>query len=105
MIRMSILSILEGTHEKRRSVHVCFQDEARFGRITDPRRCWAPLRMRPAVKKQIVREYTYLYGAFCPQDGTADTLILPFMDTECMQIFIDEIGRRHIDELVLMVTD
>lgn len=82
-----------------------FQDEARFGRITDPRRCWAPAGMRPQVKKQIVREYTYLYGAFCPENGTADTMILPFMDTPCMQIFLDEVASRHTDELILIVTD
>jgi hypothetical protein len=105
MIRMSILSVLEGTHEKRKSVHICFQDEARFGRITDPRRCWAPPGIRPNVKKQIVREYTYLYAAFNPINGSNDELILPFMDTECMQIFLDEVGMRHVNELVLMVTD
>lgn len=57
------------------------------------------------VKKQIVREYTYLYGAFNPVNGVTDTLILPFMDTPCMQLFVDEVGRRHHNELVLMVTD
>ena len=40
-----------------------FQDEARFGRINDPKRCWSPKRTRPTVGKQIIREYTYAYGA------------------------------------------
>ena len=34
------------------------QDEARFGRINAPKRCF-----RPVVLKQTVREYTYAYGA------------------------------------------
>ena len=32
--------------------------EARFGRISDPRCCWAPKGTRPAVPLQLVREYT-----------------------------------------------
>ena len=49
-----------------------FQDEARFGRINDPKRCWSPKRTRPTVGKQIIREYTYAYGAVSPRDGAAD---------------------------------
>jgi hypothetical protein len=38
-------------------VRVMFEDEARFGRSSDPRRCWAPAGGRPEVHTQIVREY------------------------------------------------
>jgi putative transposase len=38
-------------------VRVMFEDEARFGRSSDPRRCWAPAGVRPEVHTQIVREY------------------------------------------------
>lgn len=82
-----------------------FQDEARFGRINDPRRCWAPPNTRPVVGKQIVREYTYLYGAFSPQDGISDLLILPAMNGICMDIFLREVADRHPDDLILMVCD
>ena len=41
-----------------RQVRLMFQDEARFGRINDPRRGWAPRGFRPEVGMQIVREYT-----------------------------------------------
>src|SRR3954447_8270057 len=44
-------------------VRVMFQDEARFGRISDPRRCWAPPGVRPEVKGQVVREYEYALAA------------------------------------------
>lgn len=82
-----------------------FQDEARFGRINEPKRCWAASHCRPVVKKQIVREYTYAYGAISPKDGKADFLILPAMDAVCMNIFLEEIGARHKDELLLMIYD
>ena len=44
-------------------LRVMLQDEARFGRINEPKRCWAPKGIRPVVLKQTVREYTYAYGA------------------------------------------
>lgn len=56
-----------------------FQDEARFGRISDPSSCWAPKGIRPEVAKQIIREYTYAYSAISPLDGSMDSLILPDM--------------------------
>jgi len=68
-------------------VRLMFQDEARFGRINDPRRCWAPRGFRPEVGRQIVREYTYAFGAVSPHDGTLDTLVLPVVTAEAMTIF------------------
>ena len=40
-----------------RSLRLMFEDEARFGRISDPRRAWAPPGVRPRVAARIVREY------------------------------------------------
>ena len=82
-----------------------FQDEARFGRINEPKRCWAVHHCRPIVKKQIVREYIYAYGAVSPKDGKADFLILPAMDAVCMNLFLAEIGARHKDEFLLLIYD
>ena len=82
-----------------------FQDEARFGRINKPRRCWAPSKIRPIVKSQIVRQYTYSYGAFSPFDGVCDLLILPTMTITAMNIFLKELSVRHKDEFVLLICD
>ena len=86
-------------------LRVMFQDEARFGRINKIRKCWAPLGTRPEVPAQIIREYTYAYGAVSPKDGIFDTLILPFMDSVCMNIFLEEISKRHKNEYILMICD
>ena len=82
-----------------------FQDEARFGRINDPRRCWAPEGLRPDVPAQLVREFIYAYTAVSPHDGTMDSLILPEVNTEAMSIFLAEVARRHPDEFILMFLD
>ena len=82
-----------------------FQDEGRFGRINDPRRCWAPPGVRPQVGAQLVREYSYAFAAVSPQDGTLDSLILPEVNTETMSIFLAEVAARHPQDFILMVLD
>jgi transposase-like protein len=86
-------------------VRVMFEDEARFGRISDPRRCWAPAGVRPEVNTQIVREYEYAFAAVSPHDGTLDTLVLPSVNAEAMNVFLAEVSQRHANEFILMVLD
>ena len=86
-------------------VRVMFQDEARFGRISDARRCWAPRGVRPEVNTQVVREYEYAFAALSPHDGTLDSLVLPSVHTEAMGVFLAEVSQRHSEELILMVLD
>ena len=82
-----------------------FEDEARFGRISDPRRCWAPPGVRPEVHTQVVREYEYAFAALSPHDGALDTLVLPWANTEAMGVFLAEVSQRHSNEFILMVLD
>lgn len=86
-------------------LRVMFQDEARFGRVRQPARCWAPQFIRPTVPQQIIREYTYAYAALSPQDGSLDSLILPDMYATTMSVFLKEISRRYQNEYLLVVMD
>lgn len=82
-----------------------FQDEARFGRISDTRRCWCPKPTRPLCRAMVSQEYTYAYAAVSVSDGKLDSLILPYVNSDCMQVFLDEVASRHPDERVVMVLD
>lgn len=82
-----------------------FQDEARFGRISQTRYCWCPKPFRPLTKAMVTQEYTYAYAAVSPLDGVLDTLILPSVNGVCMQMFMDEVASRHVEENILMVVD
>ena len=82
-----------------------FQDEARFGRINDPRRGWAPRGLRPQVCARIVREYTYVFAAVSPHDGALDTLVLPDVNAFTLSLFLAEVAQRHPQELILLVLD
>lgn len=83
---------------------IMFQDEARFGRINSPHKCWVKGK-RPTVYCQIVREYTYVYAAVCPFDGTMDSLILPCVNASAMTIYLEEVAKRHTDKTILMFID
>ena len=53
-------------------MRLMFQDEARFGRMVRPRRCWAPTPWRPVVSNGYEREFVYVYGAVSPLNLYAD---------------------------------
>jgi DDE superfamily endonuclease len=82
-----------------------FEDEARFGRLSEPHRCWAPKGVRPTVPAQIVREYEYAYAAVSPHDGVLDSLVLPEVNTEAMGLFLAEVSARHATEFIILVLD
>jgi len=82
-----------------------FQDEARFGRISATRRCWCPKRGRPLCQAQVTQEYTYAYAAVSVADGDLDMLIVPHVNGDCMQLFLDEVAARHPQDRILMVLD
>ncbi len=86
-------------------LRLLFQDEARFGRISDRRRCWAPLPMRPLVGHQIVREYVYAMTAVCPHDGTLTSLVMPWVDAETMSIFLGHTAQTFAGAFCVMLLD
>jgi hypothetical protein len=86
-------------------VRVLFEDEARFGRLSDPRRCWAPAGGRPEVNTQVAREYAYAFAALSPHDGSWDTLVWPSANTEARSVFLAEGSPRHPHEFLLMVRE
>lgn len=62
------------------------EDEGRFGRVSIPRRAWAPPGVRPRAPRQIVRESTYVYAAVAPAEGKMTSLVLPTANTAMMQL-------------------
>lgn len=82
-----------------------FQDEARFGRMSRPRRCWAPAGTRPVMQNGYEREFTYVYGAVSPLEGGFDYCLCEKMNTEHMGGFLKQVSEKYADEYILMVVD
>jgi DDE superfamily endonuclease len=81
------------------------EDESRFGRMSLPRRAWAPPGVRPCAPHQIVREYTHVYAAVAPAEGKMTSLILPSADTEMMNLFLEHVSKTFEKYFVVMQVD
>lgn len=82
-----------------------FQDEAGFGRINKPKYCWCRKGLRPSVPCHHIREYRYAYGAVEPKTGEFFSLILPYCNTECMNIFLDKLSKEYPKDYILLIAD
>ena len=96
------IKILKKAQPKLR---VMFQDEAGFGRINKPKRCWCRKGIRPTVPCHHIREYRYLYGAVSPLDGEMFSLVMPYANTDCMNVFMSELSKAYPDDYILLLLD
>ena len=92
-------------NEDQLPLRLIFQDEARFGRMSDPRSCWAPAPHRPVVNLALVREFRYEYAAVSPWDGCLDFMTAEKMNTDSMSRFLLQVSEAHKDEFIIMVVD
>jgi len=88
-----------------RPVLLFAQDEGRFGRISDVRRAWSPVGTRPKAPRQIIRTYLYVFTAVCPALGKMTSLILPWANTEMMNIFLRQVAEDFSNYFILMLID
>jgi hypothetical protein len=76
------------------AVEVWFQDEMRVGQKNKLTYRWARKGSRPRAAHDQRTQSTYLFGAVCPEHGTGAALVLPFCNTEAMQLHLNEIAAR-----------
>ena len=81
------------------------QDEARFGRISEARRAWAPPGVRPLCPRQVVRESLYVFAAAAPATGELCALVLPHCNTEAMSLFLRTLAEDFAGRRVLVQAD
>ncbi len=79
-------------------IEVWSEDEARLGLQPIFRRVWQKRGERQAAVLDPRYEWLWLYAAVHPRSGRVFWLILPFLDTDCVQLFLDEFARRHLSK-------
>jgi len=82
-----------------------FQDEVGFGRISNPKRCWAPKGIRPIVPRHHIREFRYAYGAIEILTGDSFFLVLPYANSDCMNTYLAELSAYFPDDFILLCFD
>ena len=75
-------------------IEVWFQDEMRVGQKNKLTYRWATKGSRPRAIHDQRTQSTYVFGAICPELGTGAALVLPFCNTEAMQLHLDEIATK-----------
>src|ERR1700681_3325691 len=92
-------------------IEIWFQDEARIGQKNKITRRWAKRGTRPSAPRDQRTASTYIFGAICPKQGKGAALILPFCNTEAMNLHLAEIakavtpGAKHVPLLCVNSCD
>ena len=82
-----------------------FQDEAGFGRINKPKYCWCEKGIRPSVPCHHIREYRYVYGAVEPLTGESCFVVMPYCNTESMNVFLEELSNTFPKDKIILACD
>ena len=78
----------------------------RVGQKNDLTRLWAPKGTRPRKPKDQRYKWAYVFGAACPQRGVGAGLVMPYCDTQAMQLHLQEISKQVAkDAQALLILD
>jgi hypothetical protein len=75
-------------------IEVWFEDEARIGQKNKITRRWARCGSRPSAPSDQRTASTYIFGAICPAQGKAVGLVLPWCNTEAMNLQLAAISAK-----------
>lgn len=57
------------------------------------------------MKQQLIREYSYLFSAVCPQTGAACSLVMPVANKETMEVFLKTLSAQQSEERIILCMD
>jgi transposase len=100
-----LVSTIKKQNTLKLPVSIMFQDEARFGRMSIPVSCWAPMPYRPVVNYSIIRQFRYVYASVCPKQGRLYFMITDKMNTINMNTHLKQISMRKKSEFIILIVD
>ena len=74
-------------------LEIWFQDEARIGQKNKITRRWAKRGTRPSAPHDQRTASTYIFGAICPKHGKGAGLVIPYCNTQAMNLHLAEISK------------
>ena len=84
---------------------VLFFDEARFGTHSRRGYGWFARGTRPTVDTKIGYKNFYLYGAVDSSNGNHFSLIMPWVNTECMNIYLQQLSKEYSADQIGLIMD
>lgn len=89
-----------------KQVEVYFQDETRYGQQTSKYKIWAKQGSKPTYIKQNGFLNSWIFGAVNPHTGKRFGLIMPKLDSQNMQIFLNKFSKTiHFKKHALLILD
>lgn len=80
-------------------------DESRFGTHSKIGHGWFKTGIRTPVKIKLGYKNFYLYSAVSPKTGKEFTLLLPNVNIDCMNIFLEEFAKVNQGKKIAIVMD
>lgn len=92
--------------QPNKQLRIYFQDEARFGQQGTTTNVWAPRGSRPQVVRQTEYQYLWVLGTVCPQNGHAEGLLSPRLNTAVVNVFLKQFSASlPLSEHAVMIWD
>jgi hypothetical protein len=82
-----------------------FFDEGRFGLQSTVCRLWAEKGKELKVKVKQGFKNFYMYSAICPVTGDDFSLILPFVCTDMMNLYIKSFSEQYQNQKLILIMD
>jgi transposase len=89
--------------QKKPHKPILYFDESRFGTKTKTGLAWYKKGSRTRVKVKLGFENFYLYSSVNPQDGSHFTLLLPWINTDGMNLFMEELSKEITKDVILIM--
>lgn len=91
--------------ENHKNAEVYFFDESRFGTHSKIGHGWFDTGKRTQVEVAIGFKNFYVYSAVSSASGEAMHLVMPGVDTDCMNVFLEEMALQLKGKVAIMVLD
>lgn len=91
--KRSLKKNLNETIGKYPEKELFFFDESRFGTHSKIGHRWFKKGIRTQVKIKLGRQNFYLYSAVNPRNGESSSLFAPNVNTDCMNIFLEQMSQ------------
>lgn len=86
-------------------LEVMFFDESRFGTHSKIGHGWFTRGSRTQIKFSMGFKNFYVYSAVNSNSGNDFSLVMPYVDTQCMNIFLDKLAKQSPNTQYLIVMD
>lgn len=82
-----------------------FFDESRFGTHSKIGHGWFPKGIRTSVSVKLGFENFYVYSAVSPKTGKDCSLLMPYVNSTCMNVFLGHMEKELEGREILLVMD